>query len=77
MVMRLKLADKNNHPIKLDELPEILVEGEAVVEDIKFVKKGVWEFTLKYPESNVIVYLSVRCLDVFFEHIYRFQHVEK
>ena len=31
MLMRLKLADKNNHLVLTDELPEILVEGEAVV----------------------------------------------
>lgn len=77
MLMRLKLADKCNHPVLTDELPEILVEGEAVVEDLKSVENGLWEFTLKYPENNVIIYLSVRCHEVFLEHVYRFQHVEK
>jgi hypothetical protein len=77
MLMRLRLADKNNHPVLTNELPEILVEGEAVVEDLKSVENGLWEFTLKYPENNVIIYLSVRCQEVFLEHIYRFQHVEK
>lgn len=77
MVMRLRLADKNNRVVIIDDSPEILVEGEAVIEDLKPLENGFWEFTLKYPENNGIIYLSVRCQEVFLEHIYRFQHIEK
>jgi hypothetical protein len=75
--LRLKLADKSNRPLTTDELPEILIDGDVSIEDLKSLGNGVWEFTLNLPEHNVIVYLSVRSQEELLERLYRFQHVEK
>ena len=77
LLMRLKLADKNNRPIDSDEVPEILVEGEGSIEELKAVENGLWEFNLVYPEHNVIIYLSIRSHESLLDRLYRFQHVEK
>ena len=76
---QLFIADKHGKGIEIPSTPEIIVEpgGAGEIEDIVHVKQGIWEFTMTYPEHNIIMYLNVRAHGVYLEHLYRFQHVEK
>lgn len=74
---RLQLGDKKNQPVEIPAEPEIIIDGQGVIEDLKHVKEGIWEFTLVYPEQNQIMYFSVRAHDVYLEKLFRYQHVEK
>ncbi len=77
IAFRLKLRDKKKRPVESPETPEIQLEGEASVEDMRYVGSGTWEFLVIYPETNQIIYVSVRAMGVFFPRLYRYQHVEK
>jgi hypothetical protein len=77
ITFRLRLADKANQPVDLPEHPEVLMDGQGSIEDMKHVKEGVWEFSLIYPEENQIMYFSVRAQGVYLSNIFRYQHVEK
>jgi hypothetical protein len=76
---QLILSDKEGKGVEIPTIPEIILdpEGYAEIEDLVHVKQGVWEFTMTYPEHNIILYLSVRAHGVYLEKLFRFQHVEK
>jgi hypothetical protein len=77
LILQLKIADKFARPLDDGEIPEIVIEGDATIEGLKMIKEGLWEFSLDYPEHNLILYLSVRSQDVYLERLFRYQHVEK
>lgn len=74
---QLRLADKDNQPVETPDQPEILLEGEGHVEEMRHISEGVWEFSVIYPEENQIMYFSVRAHGVFLGKLFRYQHVEK
>ena len=76
---RLTLADKQGKGVEIPTIPEIIVEpgSSGDVENLEHIKEGVWEFTVHYPEHNIIMYINVRAHGVYLEKLYRFQHVEK
>lgn len=76
-VFRLKLLDKDNKPVELPDWPEIIIDGTATIEDLKHIGEGIWEFTVVYPEENLVLYFSVRALGTYFNNILRYQHIEK
>ncbi len=76
-VFRLKLADLQNKAVELPEMPEIIIDGTATIEDLKHVGEGAWEFTVVYSDENTILYFSVRAMGTYFNKILRYQHVEK
>jgi hypothetical protein len=75
--LELNLKDLKGHPLDLNYLPEVIIEGEAVISDIRRIKKGTWHIHLSYPDDNLILYFSVRANGVKLERLLRFQHVEK
>jgi hypothetical protein len=75
--LELNLRDLKGHPLDLSYLPEVIVEGEAVMSDIRQTKKGTWHIQMTYSEGNQILYFSVRANGVKLERLLRFQHVEK
>ncbi len=75
--LELNLKDLKGHPLDLNYLPEVMIEGEAVTSDIRRIKKGTWHIHLSYPDDNLILYFSVRANGVKLERLLRFQHVEK
>lgn len=77
LILQLKLVDKTNRPVEVLDKPEIIMEGEGSVEDLKKLKEGLWEFSLNYPDENQIIYLSVRAQGVYLQNVFRYQHVEK
>ncbi len=74
---RLALRDRLNRSVKVAYPPEILVTGDAVAEDLHEVTPGNWEFIIRYPNFNQIIYISVRVHGEFFGNMFRIQHVEK
>ncbi len=76
---QLNLNDKTGKGVEIPTTPEIIVDpdGLAEIEDMVHVKQGVWEFTMTYPEHNVVLYLNVRAHGVYVEKLFRFHHVEK
>ncbi len=76
---QLSLVDSRGKGVEIPTVPEIIVEPGSAgeVENMVHVKEGVWEFTVHYPEHNVIMYINVRAHGVYLEKLYRFQHVEK
>lgn len=75
LVFRLRLADKLNQPVELPEKPEILLEGNGILSELKHVSEGVWEFSLNYPDENQIMYFSARAQGVYLANLLRYQHV--
>lgn len=73
----LHLKDKLASPVAVKDTPEIVVDGEGDIVDLKEVREGVWQFSIVYPEENQILYLSVRTMGVYLPKIFRYQHVEK
>jgi NADH dehydrogenase/NADH:ubiquinone oxidoreductase subunit G len=77
LTFKLRLADKNNLPVETPDQPEILLDGEGSVEEMRHISEGVWEFKVIYPEQNQIMYFSVRAHGVYLGKVFRYQHVEK
>lgn len=77
LTLRLRFADKNNNPVELPEAPELWIDGQGIIENVKHLKEGVWEFSILYPDENQIMYISARAMGVSFRNLYRFQHIEK
>jgi hypothetical protein len=77
MKMKLFLSDSNGSPVELPGDPELIIEGQALIEGVKRIKKGVWEFELIYPERNEIFYISVRANGVNLRHMFRMHYVQK
>src|SRR5690606_24285313 len=62
---QLNLRDEKNIPVDVSERPEIFLEGMGIINEVKEVSEGTWEFTVLYPDENQIMYLSVRAMGVF------------
>lgn len=77
ILFQMRLADKDNLPVETPDRPEILLEGEGSVEEMRHISEGVWEFKVIYPDENQIMYFSVRAHGVYLSKIFRYQHVEK
>jgi hypothetical protein len=77
IVLQLRLADQKNLPVEHIEMPEIIIDGVGLLEDMKPMGPGVWEFTVTYPEDNQIIYLHVRALSFYFSNLFRYQYVDK
>ncbi len=75
---QLLIADAKGKGIEIPTLPEIIVEpgGSGEIEDLVHVKEGVWEFTMSYPQHNIVMYINVRAHGAYLDNLYRFQHVE-
>lgn len=76
-VYRLHLRNEHGENVSLRENPEIILDGLGVVEDLRQISEGVWEFSVIYPEENTIMYFSVRAMGVELPKLFRYQHVEK
>lgn len=76
---QLLIADKKGNGIEVPNPPEVIVEpgGSGEIQDLVHKKAGVWEFTMTYPEHNIIMYINVRVHDTYLEQLFRFHHVEK
>jgi hypothetical protein len=77
IVVELILKDRQGKMLDLALFPELLIEGEASVNHIKSMQKGIWHFRITYPDYNQIFYFSVRANGVKLERLLRFQHIEK
>ena len=77
IVFQLRLADSRNNLIDTINDPEIIMEGLATMEGLRRISKGIWEYSVVYPEDNQIMYFSVRSQGVYFHNLLRYQHVEK
>lgn len=75
--MQLFLADSNGKPLEIPSKPEIIIEGQGEVEDLEHIGEGKWEFDLVFPDTNSIIYISVRAHGVYLESLFRIQHIEK
>lgn len=75
--LRLLLKDKQGKAAEMAQAPEIIFEGHGEVTEPRMVEKGVWEFSVIYPELNQIFYISVRGNGAHLRRILRHQHVEK
>lgn len=73
----LTLRDQNNRPVELPSNPEFILDGNAVTEDIKYLKDGKWEFHIIHPEENQVIYISVRAHSAYFPKLYRYHYVER
>jgi hypothetical protein len=74
---RLRLADRLNQPVEIPDQPEIILDGQGQIDDVKHVDEGTWEFSVIYPDQNQIMYFSLRAHGTYFDRIFRYQHVEK
>ena len=77
LFLLLKLADKTNRVVDSSEIPEIFLEGDGFIQDLKYLGEGVWDFTVVHPGENQLMYFSVRYMGVYFPNLYRYQHVDK
>jgi hypothetical protein len=77
LFLRLKLADKTNRFVESPEIPEIIMEGEGFIQDLKYIGEGNWDFTVAHPGENQLMYFSVRYMGLYFPNLYRHQHVDK
>jgi len=77
LFLRLKLADKTNRIVDSPEIPEIFLEGDGFIQDLKYLGEGVWDFTVVHPGENQLMYFSVRYMGLYFPNLYRYQHVDK
>lgn len=77
LTIELRLSDKDKRPIETFETPEILLDGEGEIEELRPISEGLWQFRVIYPEENQILYFSVRSQGVLLPNLLRFQHVEK
>jgi hypothetical protein len=74
-LLRLSLADSKNRAV--ESKPEILLDGVGSLSELYFVKPGVWEFELRLPDDNQLVYLAARAQGVVLPQLLRLQHIEK
>lgn len=77
MRLRLRLANAKNEVIDLHDRPEILFQGEGYVSEPEEKGRGIWEFSVIYPEANQIMYFSIRAQGTYLHRIFRYQHIEK
>ena len=77
MRLRLRLANAKNEVIDLHDRPEILFHGEGYVSEPEKKGRGIWEFSVIYPEANQIMYFSIRAQGTYLHRIFRYQHIEK
>ncbi len=77
VVLELVLRDKNGHKIESLDTPEIIVEGESAIEDLKMERKGTWVFRMVYPDLSQIFYISVKANGSHLERILRYHYVHK
>lgn len=75
--LRLFLNDQKGRPVELGSVPEIILDGDAIISDPVMKKEGVWDFKISFSEHNQIFYFSVRAQGAYFERILRYQHIEK
>lgn len=75
--MKLTLQNKRGERVETQAPPEIILEGLGEVSTLKLSQNGIWEFTVNLPELNQIIYLNVRANGVEFDHLFRYQHIEK
>jgi hypothetical protein len=75
--LRLFLGDSNGEAINVPSEPEIIIDGDAQMKNLEQVGDGTWEFSLVYPNTNQVIYISARVHGIFMANMYRIQHVEK
>lgn len=75
--LKLFLSDANGKAVNVPQAPEIIVEGQAVVDNLERVGEGTWEFDLTYPNTNQIIYVSIRAHGTYMADMFRLQHIEK
>ncbi|HXH75525.1 MAG TPA: hypothetical protein VNJ08_11200 [Bacteriovoracaceae bacterium] len=75
--MKLFLGDAKGKPVELPTPPEILLNGAGEIENLVHVGAGTWEFDLIFPNSNQIIYISVRAHGKYMADMFRIQHIEK
>jgi hypothetical protein len=77
ITLELKLKDSKNKALDAHVVPEIVLDGLGSVEEVKYVKAGIWHVRVTYPEHNQIIYFSVRASGTKLERMLRFQHIDK
>lgn len=75
--LELALKDSKGQPVEVPGSPEIILDGNGLVEDLKHKSHGKWEFTLLHAEQNQIIYISVRVQGSYFKNLFRFHYVER
>lgn len=73
----LTLNDHKGRAVNVPFAPEIILDGNVEIKDLKPVKDGQWEFTVLHSEQNLLLYFSVRTQGAYFKNLFRFHHVEK
>jgi hypothetical protein len=58
-------------------MPDIILEGIGEISGLEYRGPGIWQFHLKFPEIDQIMYISVRQQGVLLERIFRYHHLEK
>jgi hypothetical protein len=75
--LELFLADAKGKGLTLSHSPEIILDGIGTIENLEITGKGKWQFDLVFPNTNTVIYLSVRANGVVLEDLYRIQYIEK
>lgn len=75
--LRLFLGDAKGKPVEIPSVPEIVLDGQAQIDNMERVGEGTWEFDVVYPNSNQVIYISVRAYGKYMPDMFRIQHIEK
>lgn len=75
--MRLFLSDSLGKGLLTVVEPDLIIEGEAIAENLEQVGVGIWEFDLDLTDQNQIIYVSVRSQGAYLKHLFRYLHIEK
>lgn len=75
--MRLFLSDSNGVAIHSLVAPDLIIEGEAIAENLEQIGEGLWEFDIRFSDENQIIYVSVRSQGSYLKHLFRYLHIEK
>ncbi len=75
--MRLFLSDSKGVAINASIPPDLIIEGEAIAENLEQTGEGLWEFDIRFNDENQIIYVSVRSQGTFLKHLFRHLHIEK
>lgn len=73
--LNLYLGDKNGMPVQVSSPPEFIFEGRTSLASLKNLGEGLWEFEIRLPEENDIIYISVHTHGSYLERMFRLQHI--
>lgn len=73
----LELIDSKGKPVKSNEKPEFIIEGDASLHRLSPTAPGKWKGEIKVLDTNSIIYLSLRLNSNQLPRLLRIQHIEK